>query len=188
MALRHCYRMPAISVVRSARSFGRDHWSAQRILRRAACAECGTIRGLLQPLEHLGANTLCRFIRGYSFRPEDAIRIEFGVFLPETQTTLRNSSDPAPFPITYLEHFRQHFLSAQVALVSHCPIILVLDCRPSFFELRHQHQDGFQQIKRLETTHNNRHAELANKVLILAIAHDCTNVPRTNETLHAIAR
>ena len=110
MALRHCYRMPAISVVRSARSFGRDHWSAQRIFRRAACAECGAIRWFLQSLEHLGANTLCGLIRGYSFRPKNAIRIEFGVLLPETQTALRNSSDPAPFPVTYLEHFRQYFL------------------------------------------------------------------------------
>jgi len=143
MALRYRYRVPTIPVVRGARSFGRDHRSSQRIVRRAARPECRTIRRLLQSLEHLCTNALCGLIRSHSFCPKNAVCVEFSIFLPEIEAALRNSDDPSPFPVTHLEHFRQYLLSSQVSLVGHRPYILVLDCCPPFFELRHQHQDGF---------------------------------------------
>ena len=58
MALLHLLggRRTAVSVVRRAGAFGRDHGGAQRLLRPAAARELGTLGRLFEPLQDLPAD------------------------------------------------------------------------------------------------------------------------------------
>lgn len=135
LSRREC--VPSILVIRRTRTLGRDHGCAQRIFRGAARPECGTIGGFLQALEHFRTNAFGGLLGSHSFGSKDAIGIECSIFLPEAEAAFRNPADAAPFPVTYLEHFRQYFLGMQVPLIRHGSDILVLDDRTPFLQLRH---------------------------------------------------
>ena len=53
-------------------------------------------------------------------------------------------------------------------------------------ELLHQQEYGFQQIHRLEATHDNRQGKVAHQSLVLLIAHDGAHVAGGNQALHTI--
>ena len=64
--------------------------------------------------------------------------------------------------------------------------VLVFGLGAAFFELRHQHRDGLDQIHRLESAHHDGDPVLLAERLVFPIAHHRAHVARRNESLHAI--
>src|SRR5208282_6459453 len=102
--------MAPIVVVGGACSFTRDHRRSQWVFRSTSHAKRGTIRRLLQSLQNLGADALGGFVYCNFTQIEDSVRVKSGVFLAQTQTTLRDRADAAPLLVCDFKHLSHDLL------------------------------------------------------------------------------
>ena len=114
-------------------------------------------------------------------------RIEVGISIGESQATQRNIADASPGPERRFKDFLHSRLRRQVALATHRSRVLILDHRPSFFELTNEHRDPLQHVDRLEARHDKRDAVASGQVFVLFIAHDGTDMAGRQKPLHATA-
>src|SRR5438874_9668097 len=97
-----------------------------------------------------------------------------------------NRSDTPPFLIGNLEHLFQNLLGRQIAGMAHRANVLVFDPRFATLQLLYEHENGFQQVHWLESTNHNGNGEITHQPLILLITHNGANMPRRDESLHAV--
>ena len=184
--IRHPSQVPSVLVVRGAGAFGRNHGRAQRIHGRAARAERRAIHRFLQPLQHQGADAFLGFFGADVFHAENAFGIERGKLFAQPVAALGDRPDAAPFAIGDFEHLAHNLLRGQVAVCVHRARILILNLGAAFFELRHQHEDRFEQIQRLESAHHHRHPKFVHQRLIFAVPHHRADMAGSDEALHPV--
>ena len=143
-----------VLVIRGAGAFGGNHGRSQRLLGRAANAEGGAIDGFFQALQHLRADALGRLFHSRVRQAEDSLGVVFGELGTQAEAALRDGPDAAPFAVRHLENLQQNFLGDAVAFQRDRTHVLVLGLGAAFFELRHQHPNGLDQIHRLESAHH----------------------------------
>ena len=92
-----------IGVIRRARSFGRNHRRPQRMLWRAGLSKRRTIVRLLEPFEDLPADADRGLLSLDAGDGKPGLGVQAAILGTEAESTHRNHSDPAPFPVTDLE-------------------------------------------------------------------------------------
>src|SRR5215472_12098553 len=117
--------MSSIGEVRGAGSLGGNHRRAQRRLRRALLAERRTIVRLLQPLEHLPADTQRRFLRLDVIDLEAALGVVIAVLVAQLETAFGNQTDAAPLAVADLEDVLDEPLRRGIALGPHGASVLI---------------------------------------------------------------
>ena len=119
---------------------------------------------------------------------EARLRVELREFAADVQPGRRDRTDAAPGSIARLEDAPHNGLGRAVALTLDRSSVLVLDDRPTLFELADRHQDPLEQIERLKARHHDRHAVLGRDRLVLGPAHDRTNVTGREKRLNLACR
>ena len=83
--------------------------------------------------------------------------VEVGVGLRQLQPAVGDEAEPAPLEVrAQLEHLGHHLQRAQVALVGHDALVLVLDLAAAVGELAQDHRDRLQDVQRLKAGDHHR--------------------------------
>src|ERR1039457_331202 len=155
----------AIVVIGCTCALGRNHWSAERVFRRAL---------------HRKRRSL---VRRFTRKGEAPV----GIILLEAPAQLeaagRDLAEPAPLTIRYLEHFGNAFLRGAVPFAASGANVLVLDLVAAFFQLAHGQENALQNIERLEAGDHDGDPVTLRDRKIFFIAHDGANVARGQESL-----
>ncbi len=117
---------------------------------------------------------------------EAQLGVEVGVGLRELQAAVGDEAEAAPLEVrTQLEHLGQHLERAQVALVGHDALVLVLDLAPALGELAQDHRDRLQDVQRLEARDHDRLAVVGGDELERPRADDRRDVAGADEAVQA---
>ena len=123
-------RMAPVVIVGRARPFSGNHGRSQWIFRRAAHAKRGAIGRLFQSLQNLRADALSRFVNRNFAEIKHPVRVISGIFLAQTQATLRNRAYAAPLLVCNFEHLGHDLLCRQVPPVAHRSHVLIFELAP----------------------------------------------------------
>src|SRR3954462_7964730 len=174
----------AIMVVSGARAFGRFHGRAQRIFRRALYHERRAFVWFLKALQNHPADAFRRLARGLAGKWKASV----GIVLLKASTELKSArgdfAEPSPLPRADLEHFRNGLLRRTVPFPAHRASILILDFVPPFFQLAGGHENAFENIERLKSSHDDGDFVLRGNREILVKAHDRADVAGGEKSLH----
>src|SRR5579859_3649317 len=180
------HSVTAISKVSRTGAFGRNHGRSQRLLRCAAFSKSRAFGWFFESLQHLCADAFGRLFHAHRGNRRESAGIMRRKLRTQAQAALGNHSDAPPLLVRDLKHSFHHFLRGHVACLGYRTHILVFHFGRTFFELGHEHQDGFQDVHRLEASDHNRYAEVSRELFILAVSHNGTHVTRRDKTLDTI--
>src|SRR5712671_5152369 len=128
-------------------------------------------RRALGRLEHTAENVSgaahCRLRRTNLPNGELPFGVEGGELLAYAQAAARNRANAPPVAVHQLEHARDEILGRLIAVPAHGARVLVLDVVTPCFELAHGQQHAFENVERLESGDDDRHAILRGDRLIL---------------------
>src|ERR1017187_7450894 len=175
-------------VIRRAGAFARDHGRAQRRLRRASDSEGGAIDGFRQALQNLRGDAFGGLLDSRGLDVEAALGIEGGIFGTQPVAGRGDEADASPFAVAHFEDLEHAIARGDVALSGHRAHVLILHFGAALLQLADQHEDGFQQVERLEAAHHERDAEIARQLLVFGVAHDRADVSGGDEALYAVLR
>src|SRR5579864_5381961 len=144
----------AIVIVGRARAFRRYHGSAEWILRRALHGKRRALVRLFDALQNQSADALRRFFGRFTGEREAAIGIIFLKASFELEAARGNFAETAPLARNNLKNLCNRLLCWAVPFPANRAHILIFDIVAAFFELAHRHVDAFEQIERLESSHN----------------------------------
>src|SRR5581483_8394932 len=125
-------RHAPVLVVGRAGALGRNHWCAERVLGRAARAECRALHRLLQPAQDRARDAYRRLLRNDTLNAKTLLGVEARERGPQPVAAGRNTANAAPLPIRNLEHLLDELLRRQIACVRDGAGVLVLDTPASF--------------------------------------------------------
>src|ERR1700733_1531374 len=107
-----------------------------------------------------------------------------GIFVANAQCRLRDESEPAPLKIRpQLEDFGHYLERRAIAPPRHYPLILILDPGFARMQLPQKHNDGLEQIQRLEARGDDWLTFIPRNPLIRPTADHRRNVSRSNESV-----
>jgi hypothetical protein len=150
----------SVLVVCGASAFGRDHGSAEGVVRIAPHGESGAVTWFADATEDLPGDAL-RLRRG-SLRGEGKPR--FSVIGPvgfaQSKAAQRKRSETAPLSPDDLENLLHDSLRLRVAVRANGSRILILDLATPLFELLDAKVNTFKNIERFKTGHNDGDGKL----------------------------
>src|SRR5215204_3341968 len=159
------------------------------MLGRAGRAEDLALPGLEHTLEYLAALTGLRVGDAHTRYGVTQLGVEVRVGIRELEGRLDYKAHPAPLEVrSELEDLGHALQGSEVALPGDDPAVLVLDLAPALVELAHEHEDGLQEIERLEPGYHTRLAVVLRHELVGPAAYDRRDVPRSDKRVQAQVR
>src|SRR5215210_584526 len=159
------------------------------MLGRAGGAEDLALPGLEDAFEHLAALAGFRIGDAHAWHGVAQLGVEVRIGVRELEGRLGYKAHPAPLEVrAELEDLGHALQGSEVAFPGDDPTVLVLDLAAVLVELAHEHEDGLQEVERLESGHNARLAVVLGHELIWPAAYDRRDVPRPDKRVEAQVR
>jgi hypothetical protein len=144
---------------------------------------------LSTPFEDLAALAGLGVRHPHARRRVAQLGVEVRVLLRELERRLGDKAQAPPLEVgPELEDLGHALEGLQVPLPEHDPAVLVLDLAAALVELAHEHQDGLQEVQRLEPGHHARLAVVFGHELVGAAADHRRDVPRPYKRVQAQVR
>ena len=148
--------------------------------------KAGAIDRLGETLQNAGGDALGGLLDARGLDAEAAFGIEGGILRAQAVPRGGDLADAAPFAVADFEDFEHALARGGVALAGHATHVLIFDFGAALFELANQHEDGFEQVERLEAADHEGDAEIAREFLVFGVAHDGADMSGSDEALHAV--
>src|SRR5664279_2134685 len=150
------FAQPPVTIIGGARSLGRNHRRAERMIRRATITVCSAVMRLLRSLHHQPANALRIFLGGISGHTKASLGVELGKLRSQGKSALWDLANTSPLAIYHSKHPSHQFLGRAIPLLSHRSGVLIFNFITPLFELQNAHVNALQQVQRFDDRHYNR--------------------------------